>query len=410
MNQRVRTVVDLGSAKVVCLAGMRADDGLIDVVAASIVPCKGLRRGVVCDLDAAAESLTRAFAEIRQTSGFEVEEVAITVNGSHLESMNAQGVAPIFPKSRTIKRDDVLAVINHSRQVMPEPDREQIQAIPREFRVDGQRGVAHPIGMSGGRLEVLTHLITGHSPHLHNLERAVSMAGATVGQMVAQPVASGLGATSADAREHGCAVVDLGAGTTSLAVFSAGAVAHSAVIPLGGANVTSDLSKLLKTSPEEADRLKFEDGNAVAASVQAGENVEVWQIGLDAPRLLDRRVLCEIIESRVREIALMVKAEIERSGLMGMLPAGVILTGGGSEMDGIDRLYGEIIPSMQVRKGRPRVSAKSRLSTTNPALSGAIGLAEFAIGSDDEELTPASGLGSWKDKIRTLKALLGGKG
>ncbi|MBI3721017.1 MAG: cell division protein FtsA, partial [Fimbriimonas ginsengisoli] len=323
--------------------------------------------------------------------------------GSHLEGVNAQGFVPIYPRSRTITREDVLQVINHSRQVVLPPDREQIEAIPREFRIDGQRGIQRPIGMSGGRLEVVTYLVTGQTTHLQNVEKAVSMAGRQVEQMVLQPLASGLGVLTAEELDLGVVVADVGGGTTDVAVFSGGSIAFSASLPIGGQLVTSDLSKLLKTSPDEAERLKTEAGCALARLVGEKESVTVTQLGQAEARPLQRRVLCEIIESRMREIAKMVWQQIERSGLNGMLPGGIVLTGGGSRLSGSADLFGDVLKNMRVRVGEPDVDGKAH---GGYSFATAVGLARYALDSFEDELVPASGVTDWKQKIRTLWSVI----
>jgi len=235
------------------------------------------------------------------------------------------------------------------------------------------------------------------------------MAGKRVELMVLQPLASGLGVLTAEDLDMGCAVVDIGGGTTDVAVFSGGGLIHTACLPLGGQLVTSDLSKLLKTSPEEAERLKLHDGAAIAKMIDENETVEVLQLGQTHSRPMQRRVLCEIIESRMREIATMVRQQIEKSGMYGMLPGGVVLTGGGSQLYGTDKLFEKVLQHMRVRLGAPQMGGELSSALDRPEMATAIGLARFALECSDDELGIAGGAGNWKEKIRTFWSLLSGK-
>lgn len=402
-------LLDLGTTKVACLAAIRDDHGDVLAKAAAEVPCRGLQKGVVADLEITSHAIDDVMRRVRAITGESPTSVTVNINGAHVESMNAQGFVPIYPRSRMITREDVLHVINHSRQVMPLPDREQVQAIPREFRVDGTKGITKPIGLNGGRLEVVTHIITAAANSIQNVEKAVQMAGYRVDQIVAQPVAAGLGVASEQDRELGVVVVDLGGGCTTISIFQGGSLAYSAVLPVGAALVTSDLSKLLKTSPEEAERLKIGQGCAHSQSSHAMGTVEVMQIGQSQSRHLDRKVLCEIIESRMREIAVLVRQQVEKSGLNGLLPGGVLLTGGGSRLTGTDELFGSVMQHMQCRAARPHVQGPYASKASQPEWASMAGLAEFSMKSDEEEITPATAVENLRVKMRSLKAIFSTK-
>lgn len=405
MSDRVVSVLDLGSTKAVCLVARIGPSRGAEVLAVASTPSRGVQRGVVVDLDETALAVDTVCREVQSACGAEVSSVTVGLNGAHLEGANAQGFVPLYPRTRPINRDDVMHVINHSRQVPAAPDREQIMAIPREFRIDGQKGIQRPIGMNGSRLEVVTHIVSGGSTHVQNLERAVTMTGRKVAQMIAQPIASGLGVASDEELELGCVAVDIGGGTTSVGVFANGAIAHLAVLPVGSDHVTSDISKLLKTGPEEAERLKTEYALALAKNAAAEDAVPVVQLGHTQARYLARKVLCEIVESRMREIATLVRQQVERSGLYGMLPGGVILTGGGAQLAQTDRLFAEVLKHMQARPATPRAVAAGPTWRPDPALSAAVGMVRYELGSDDDELQPVSGLEGWRAKIRGLRTL-----
>jgi len=400
------SILDLGSTKAVCLAAETDGANGLEIRGFATAECKGLKRGIVNDLDAAASAIDEVVRRVQQMAGEEIQSLVVGISGTHVEGVNAQGFVPIYPRSRTIQREDVLQVINHSRQLMISPDREQIQALPREFRIDGQRGIRQPIGMSGSKLEVVTYIVTGQTTHIQNIEKAVAMAGKRVEQMVLQPLASGLAVLTEEELDLGAVVVDIGGGTTDIGVFTGGSIAFSATIPVAGVLVTSDLSKLLKTTPEEAERLKLESGNAVPKLVPETESISVMQLGHTQQRPLQRRVLVEIIESRMRELAMMVKQQIEKSGMTGMLPGGIVLTGGGSQLPGTEKLFGDMIKHVRIRTGVPQIEGPHAESMNAASMATAMGLARFAVQFADDELAPAES-GNWKDRIRTFWSSLG---
>lgn len=401
--------LDLGTTKVACLAAEIGEHGDVIAKAAAHTDCRGLQKSVVTNLEATCESIDEVIRRVRTSTGEQPSALVVNVNGAHLEGINAQGFVPIYPGTRAITREDVLHVINHSRQILPSPDREQLQAMPREFRIDGARGIQRPIGLSGSRLEVVTHIITGASAVIHNIDTAVQMAGFKVDQFVSQPVASGLGVVSDEDQELGSVAVDIGGGSTTMSVFQGGSLIYSCVLPVGSALITSDLSLLLKCSPEEAERLKVAYGLALAKLAEGKGSVEVLQIGQAQPRHMDRRVLCEIIESRVRELATMVRAQIERSGMQGLLPGGLILTGGGSQLQGITELFELVLPHMPVRLGKSRIAGPYGGHVNKPEFAAVVGMAKFILQREDDAIEPANGSDGWMNKMKTLKALFTAK-
>ncbi|HVL39987.1 MAG TPA: cell division protein FtsA [Fimbriimonadaceae bacterium] len=402
------TVLDLGSTKVACLVAEADEEGGMDVIAAATVPCKGMRKGAVVDMDETARAIDSAVRKL-QADGANVGPLVVAVGGQHIDGCTSQGFVPIYPRSRTITREDVLQVVKHSRQLMIPPDREQIQVLPGEFRIDGQRGIKKPLGMSGGKLEVTSYIVTGQIAHLQNLEKVVEMHGRRVAEMVLLPLASGLGVLSPDEMEHGVVVADIGGSSTDIAVLVGGGLVYAASVPVGGALVSSDILKLLKTSPEEAERLKVSYGHAKADLVPEAEKVDVLQLGQTEARPLQRRVLCEIIESRMRELAVLIRQQMQRSGFFGMLPAGLVLTGGGSRLPGSKECFEEVLQHIKVRTGSPRVGGDHGKTTDTPEMATAVGLARFALGMSEDELTTVDGIGDWKDRIKTFWSLLSGR-
>ena len=384
-------VLDLGSSRVVCALVRAGEGGALEVVAHADAPCRGVRRGIPTDLEETAKAVDTTVREVQKAVGHEVGPLVVNVAGVHLEGLNGQGYKPVVPRGRHITYQDVMEVVTHSRSLVLPPDREQIQAVPREFRVDGLRDVKRPIGMGGGTLEAVTFIVTGSVAAVQNVERTVSMTGNSVEAMVVAPLAAGLGVLSQEEIDNGTVIVDLGAGTTGVGVFTEGSLSSMTCLPVGAALVTSDVSKLLKTSPEEAERLKLAHAVASAKGISERETVDVTQIGQTLARPLQRKVLCEIVESRLRETAVMVGQHVERSGLVGMLPGGIVLTGGGSALPGIDRVFEEELPHLKARIASP--------PPTGSAV--ALGLARFVLHCHDE-LVPAIGPEGWKDRVRTL--------
>lgn len=402
MRDDLAVVLDIGNSKVACLAAVPNGTHGFTVLAAASVACRGVKRGGVVDLDETSRAIYQVVHQVQQTLKEDVGELIVGISGPSIEGVTGRGLKQIVPRSRQITHQDVLEVVNHSRSIMLPPDREQIQAIPREFRVDGQRDVKQPIGMSGGKLEVTTYIVTGQTSAMQNLERTVTMAGKAVEQMVLRPLGSGIGVLTQEEIDMGAAVVDIGAGMADVAVFVNGSIAYSANLPIGSQHVTSDISKLIKTSLEEAERLKIEAGSAYAKAVPAHETVMVLQLGQDQARSMQRAVLAEIIESRMRELAVMVRQHLEKSGFSAVLPGGVVLTGGGSLLPGTDRVFDETLKHIHVRVGRPMMGPNKPL---DPGMAAALGLAQFAIQCFDE-IAPASGAKDWKDKVRSLFSML----
>ncbi len=400
MNDQAVFTLDLGSSKVAILASTLDEAGKLSVQEISSAPNRGVTRGVITDMDLTREAIAEALKGMR---GFGIpEEVVVNIGGSQLEGINAQGFHPIVPAGRAITSADVLSVINHSRQVRPEPDREQIAALPREFKVDGERGITKPIGLAGNRLEVVTHIVTAPIANIRNIECVVESAGIKVSDIIPGPLAVGLALLSDQERQDGAAVVDIGASTTSISIYSNGTLLHCQVLPIGSGSVTSDLSKLLRMAPEEADHLKRKHGRAIGLRKEDESTVEVRQIGQSQPRHLHRKVLFEIIESRMRELATLVGQHLEKSGMRGMLPGGVVVTGGGSLLPGTPQLFAQVLGEPNTRLGTPKVEGPASIRASGPEWSVAVGLAAYVLQRQDSGIEPANGFDQWRERIRTF--------
>lgn len=390
--------LDLGGTRAACLAAdMNGKEGF-RVLAYEESPGKGFRRGVLNDLEETSRMADAALRRLEADLGQSVDSVLVAVSGGTVEAVTNKGMKMIVPKGRTITHQDVLEVINHSRALILPPDREQFQAIPRSFRVDAQGGVERPVGMTASRLEVDTFLVSAQITALQNLERAITRSGRKIEQMVLGSLAAGIGVLTDDDIGLGAGVIDIGGGTTDLAIFADGSISHTASLPIGGDLVTSDLSKLLKTSPEEAERLKIQHGGSWAGVIQEHETVEVLQLGQSSTRPMQRRVLCEIIEARMRELAVMIRQMMEKNGWTSLLPGGLVLTGGSAQMSGLQKLFEDAIPHTRVRVVQPNLGSKYG---EKPGASVVLGLARFAL-QCDEELATANESNDWRDRVRTL--------
>lgn len=399
MNSELLFGLDLGSEQFVCVAGERGSNGMPTVKAVAKVASAGIRKGVVSDPVAAGHAIRDVLESVSVQIGLAIGPLVVSIAGEAVKGYGAQGFLPIYPAGREITRDDVLQVINHSRQTVLPPGIEQIQVIPREFRVDHQRGVQKPVGMPASKFEVVTLLVTAPSHVRSGYEEAIRNGGGTVHSFVYGPAASGLGVVRPEDLEMGCLVIDLGAEKTEGALFANGSIAHGLYVGVGGRMVTSDISKLLKTSVDEAERLKRESGSARPDMVGEEESVEVLQLGQTHLRPMQRRVLAEIIQSRIREIALMVKEELAVQGVAQLPAGGILLTGSGSLLPGIEKVFDEVfeVKGSRVTKG----------PGGDPCAARAYGLLRLAAEADEDELATA-GSGGWKDRIRTLWSIIGG--
>jgi cell division protein FtsA len=278
--------------------------------------------------------------------------------------------------------------------------------VPREFRIDSQGGIEDPVGLSGSRLEVLTLLVFADASHVEQLEKAVQAGGRKVAQMILRPLATALGVLTQAEIAQGAVAIDIGASHTELAVMKGGTVLGVGNVPVGIGHVASDLMQLLKVSREEAERLKLDHASAVASMVPESDTVQVHQIGQPQPRPMQRKVLCEIVESRTREIANLAKREIERIADLGSLTGGLVLTGGGARMPAMDRMFEIVFPHNKVRVAEPNLQG---LVETRPGLAAAVGMARYALQVGEDEIAPAAGAESWKDRISRLISGLSGK-
>ncbi len=374
--------LDLGTTKVCCVAAEVGDTGEPIVVGVGVSPSTGIRRGVVVDIEAATRSVEDAVAKASQQCGQPIVSVYVSVTGEHIQSLNARGVTAITHPDKEITEADRQRVLEQSRTIVVPTDRDIIHAIPRSYSVDGQEGIREPVGMSGTRLEVETHIVTGSQTFLLNVEKCVARARLGLRETVLEALATSLAILTPAERDLGACVLDIGGGTTDIAVVADGEILHSMVVPVGGNHVTNDIAQLFRVTADEAERVKVHYGSALPAQVEETESVGLTQIGRTEPRPLRRRALCAIIEARVQELLQMVKKELVRANCTEKMRAGVVLTGGGSLLHGMSDCATEILQA-PVRLGIPTGVGGLADAVAGPEFSTAVGLIRYAIRAEE---------------------------
>ncbi len=341
--------LDIGTTKICAIVGEVTETG-IDVIGIGTHPSRGLRKGVVVNIDSTVDSIKRAIEEAELMSGYEIKAVYTGIAGAHIKGMNSHGIVAV--KSGEVEEIDVKRAIEAAKAIVVPLDREVVHVLPQYYVVDDQDGIREPIGMSGVRLEAKVHIVIGAVTSIQNIIKSVNRVGLDVNDIVLEPLASSRAVLSPDEKELGVGLIDIGGGTTDIAIFSEGCIRHTAVLPLGGNYVTNDIAVGLRTPAIEAEKIKIKYGCAYTPMIPQDETIEVSSVGGRGPRKVSRQVLGEIIEPRLEEILSLANREIVRSGYEDLLAAGIVLTGGTSILEGIAEL-GEQIFNMPVRRGSP---------------------------------------------------------
>jgi cell division protein FtsA len=362
--------LDVGTTKVVA---QPMPHGL-DIIGVGTAPSRGLRRGIVVNIDSTVEAIKAAVAEAEQMAGVEVAGVCAGVAGGHIRGVNSRGVVAVSGKDREVGSTDVERAVDAARAISVPQDREIIHVLPQNFIVDDGEGIRDPIGMSGVRLEVEVHVVTAAVTSVQNIVRSVNRAGLAVRDVILEPLASAEAVLYEDEKELGIVVVDLGGGTTDVALLRNGAIWHTAVLPLGGDHISNDIAIGLRTPMADAEDIKKRYGCALTALVPAEETVEVPSVGGRKPRQLSRQVLSEIIQPRVEEIFTLIARELGRAGFQDAATAGVVVTGGTSLMEGVPELA-EAVFDQPVRRGVPLGVSGLAEIVQSPIYATAVGLA-----------------------------------
>ena len=366
--------LDVGTSKVVALVAECRPGEELEIIGLGVHASRGLKKGVVVNIDSTVQSIRAAVEEAELMAGCEIHSVYAAISGSHIRSMNSTGVVAI--RDREVSEGDVEGVTEAARAVAIPNDQRLLHVLPQEFIVDHQDGVRDPIGMSGVRLEVHVHLVTGASSSVQNLSKSIRRCGLQVDDINLEQLASSHAVLLEDERELGICLVDIGAGTTSIAVFRDGAVQHTAVLPIAGDQVTNDLAVALRTPRQFAEELKIRYACALSQLSNPEENIQVPGVGDRAPRRLERQTLVEVVQPRYEELFGLVRSELERSGFENSIAAGVVLSGGSARMEGVVELAEEIF-RMPVRTGVPRSVMGLHDTICNPAYAAGVGLLQL---------------------------------
>jgi len=388
MAQAGRTYVglDIGTTKISCIIADANGDGAsgLRVVGVGNAPSEGLRRGVVVDLDKTVASIQRAVDEAERMAGVAVKGVHAGIAGDHIRSINSRGVIAVSRKDNEIGPADLERVVEAAKAVAIPMDREIIHVIPQEFIVDDQDGIKDPVGMSGVRLEAEVHIITGAVTSAKNICRAINRAGLKVYDLVLEPLASAAAVLDPDERDLGVVLLDIGGGTTDVAVFFEGSIRHTAIVPFGGSNVTNDIAIGLRTPIDKAEAIKIQHGCALAALVPATQMVTVNGVGGRSDRQISRHVLASMIEPRMEEIFALANKEVKKNHFAELLGGGVVLTGGTSLMAGVVELAEQVF-EMPVRLGLPQGVSGLSANVCDPRCSTGVGLVLHAAQGDAGE-------------------------
>jgi cell division protein FtsA len=375
-NGRYVVGLDIGTTKICCVVAELADDGGLGIVGVGEAPSRGLRKGVVVNLDTTVEAIKSAVGAAELMAGVDVEQATLGVAGGHIRSFNSRGVVAVTGKDHAVAPEDLDRVMAAAQAVSIPQDREILHVLPQEFVLDDQPGIASPKGMIGSRLEANVHIITSSSTSLQNLVTCANRAGIEVRDTAVEQLAVAEAVLTADEKELGVALLDIGGGTTDLAIFEKGSVWHTAVLPVGGAHFTNDLAVGLRTPIPDAERLKLKYGCALVSMVEEGTTIEVPSVGGRKPRLLSLQVVAEILQPRAMEIFTLIQEEVARAGFDRSLNAGVVLAGGGAVLPGVTEVAEQVF-DLPVRLGFPNGTHGLTEPTAGPQYATAIGLALY---------------------------------
>lgn len=366
--------LDIGTSKIVAIVGEVMPEGAIDIIGIGSHPSRGLKKGVVVNIESTVQSIQRAIEEAELMAGCQIHSVYAGIAGSHIRSLNSHGIVAI--RDKEVTPNDVDRVIDAARAVAIPADQKILHVLPQEFIIDGQEGIREPVGMSGVRLEAKVHMVTGAVSAAQNIIKCVRRCGLEVDDIILEQLASSFAVLTEDEKDLGVCLVDIGGGTTDLAVFTEGSIRHSAVIPIAGDQVTNDIAVALRTPTQNAEEIKIKYACALTQLASPEDTIEVPSVGEREPRRLARHTLSEVVEPRYEELMTLVQAELRRSGFEDLIAAGIVLTGGSSKMEGVVELAEEIF-HMPVRLGVPQHITGLVDVVRNPIHATGVGLLLF---------------------------------
>jgi len=393
--------LDIGTSKVVAIVGEVRQDDEIEIIGIGSHPSRGLKKGVVVNIESTVQSIQRAVEEAELMAGVEIDAVYAGIAGSHVSSLNSHGIVPI--KDGEVSHADVERVIDAARAVAIPADQKILHILPQEFIIDNQEGIHDPAGMSGVRLEARVHMVTGAVSAAQNIIKCVRRCGLEVEDLILEQLASSYSVLEEDEKDLGVCLVDIGGGTTDIAVFTGGSIRHTAVIPIAGDQVTNDIAVALRTPTQHAEEIKLKYACALTQLASPDETIEVPSIGDRPPRRLSRQTLAEVVEPRYEELLTLIQLELRRSGYEDLVAGGVVLTGGSSKMEGLIDLAEEVF-HMPVRLGIPQYVTGLVDVVRNPIHATGVGLLLFGHRNRAVRVPEVSGSGGMKSVWNRMKS------
>ncbi len=393
--------LDIGTSKVVAIVGEIGDDDTIEIIGLGSHPSRGLKKGVVVNIESTVQSIQRAVEEAELMAGVEIDSVYAGIAGSHVSSLNSHGIVAI--KDGEVTHADVDRVIDAARAVPIPADQKILHILPQEFIIDNQEGIHDPVGMSGVRLEARVHMVTGSVSAAQNIIKCVRRCGLEVEDLILEQLASSYAVLEEDEKDLGVCLVDIGGGTTDIAVFTGGSIRHTGVIPIAGDQVTNDIAVALRTPTQHAEEIKLKYACALTQLAGADETIEVPSIGDRPPRRLSRQTLAEVVEPRYEELLTLIQAELRRSGFEDLVAGGVVMTGGSSKMEGVIDLAEEVF-HMPVRLGVPQYVTGLVDVVRNPIHATGVGLLLFGYRNRAVRLPELSAGGGFKSVWSRMKS------
>jgi len=398
--------LDIGTTKVCAIIGQLNEYEGLDIIGVGVSPSRGLRKGVVVNIESTVNSVATAVEKAELMAGVEVKSVYSGIAGGHIEGINSRGVVAVSSRSKEITQLEVERVIEAAKALALPMEREVIHVIPQEFVVDSQEGIKDPIGMSGVRLEAEVHIVTGAVASAQNIVKSVNRAGYAVNDIVLEPLASALSTLKDDEKELGVVLIDIGGGTTDVLVYLNGSIWHTNVIAMGGNHVTNDISIGLRTPVNAAEDIKKEWGVAVSELVEPDEMIEVPNVGGRNPTRIPRQILAEIIQPRMEEIFFLVKSDLEKKDFKDVLSGGVVLTGGASLLEGTDKVA-ENVFEMPVRVGVPSNVGGLIEEVSSPEFATGVGLIQYGLKARPESFMENRGAGLFANVKKRMGNWLG---
>jgi cell division protein FtsA len=393
--------LDIGTSKVVAIVGEVRQDNEIEIIGIGSHPSRGLKKGVVVNIESTVQSIQRAVEEAELMAGVEIDSVYAGIAGSHVSSLNSHGIVPI--RDGEVSHSDVERVIDAARAVAIPADQKILHILPQEFIIDNQEGIHDPVGMSGVRLEARVHMVTGAVSAAQNIIKCVRRCGLEVEDLILEQLASSYSVLEDDEKDLGVCLVDVGGGTTDIAVFTGGSIRHTAVIPIAGDQVTNDIAVALRTPTQHADEIKLKYACALTQLASPEETIEVPSIGDRPSRRMSRQTLAEVVEPRYEELLTLIQAELRRSGYEDLVAGGVVLTGGSAKMEGLIDLAEEVF-HMPVRLGIPQYVTGLVDVVRNPIHATGVGLLLFGHRNRATRVPEIAGGGGIKSVWNRMKS------